>query len=70
MRYYIDMNTHITSAEAAEIIGVEDRQVRKLVAAKKIRGERRGRDWWIERASAEEYAATERKPGRKSASRE
>ncbi len=61
------MEKHVTTSEAAAVIGCNTSRVRQLLLAGKLRGERVGRDWLVERKSAEEYRDTERKPGRKAA---
>lgn len=59
------MKGYITTAEAAAIIGCNASRVRQLLGEKKLEGERVGRDWLVKKASAQAYANTERKPGRK-----
>jgi len=50
------MNEMITTTEAAAIIGCRPASVKNLCLRGKIPGaEKRGRDWFIPRASAEEY---------------
>lgn len=61
------MEGYVSAAEAARIIGCVDSRVRQLLRAKKLVGERVGRDWLVEKKSAEEYAASERKRGPKPA---
>ena len=59
------MMKYITTSEAAKIIGCVDSRVRQLLRDGIIAGERVGRDWLVERKSAEKYRDTERKPGPK-----
>ena len=44
----------LTTAEAARELGVSDARIRQLAAAGELRGEKRGRDWFIDAASVEE----------------
>ncbi len=55
----------MTPAEAAQLIGVTQHQVRHLARKGIIESHRLGRSWVINRASAEAYARSERKPGPK-----
>jgi excisionase family DNA binding protein len=55
----------ITADEAAQIVGVTPHQIRHLLREGVIRGQKFNRSWMVDRASAEAYAATERKPGPK-----
>lgn len=59
------MKNHLTTSEAAAIIGCNASRVRQLLGEGKLDGERVGRDWLVERKSAEEYRDTERRPGPK-----
>lgn len=59
------MEGYISTAEAAKLIGCVSTRVRKLLRENRIAGERVGRDWLVQKASAEAYAASERKPGPK-----
>lgn len=59
------MTHYITTSEAAEIIGCVDSRVRQLLRKAVLAGRRMGRDWMVDKASAERYAAAERKPGPK-----
>jgi excisionase family DNA binding protein len=43
----------ITTAEAAELTGYHVKYVRRLVREGKIAGAKRGRDWWVDKASVE-----------------
>ena len=63
------MTKYITTSEAAEIIGCVDSRVRQLLREGTIAGERVGRDWLVDRRSAEKYRDKERKPGPKGASK-
>ena len=59
------MDEFITTSEAARLIGCNDSRVRQLARDKKVVGRRVGRDWLIDRASAQRWADSDRKPGRK-----
>lgn len=59
------MSQFITTTEAARIIGCVPSRVRQLLLSAKLKGERHGRDWMVDRASAEAYRDTARRPGRK-----
>lgn len=65
VRYHVRMGEYVTTAKAAEIIGCVDTWVRQLLRKGVLEGEMFGRDWRVLRKSAEAYAASERKPGRK-----
>jgi excisionase family DNA binding protein len=58
------MTNYVTTSEAAEIIGCVDSRVRQLLRAGKVAGRRVGRDWLVDRASAERWRDSDRKPGR------
>lgn len=45
----------ITSAEAAQLADHHVKYIRRLVKEGKIAGAKRGRDWWIDKASVEAY---------------
>jgi excisionase family DNA binding protein len=47
----------ITSYEAAEMLGYEVQHVRRLLRSKRLVGEKKGRDWLVDRASVERYLA-------------
>jgi excisionase family DNA binding protein len=55
----------ITTEEAAQIVGVTPHQIRHLLRERVLQGQKFARSWMVSRASAEKYAATERKPGPK-----
>lgn len=55
----------ITTQKAAEIIGITRSHVRYLIQHGRLEAKKFGRAWMVSRKSAEEYAATERKPGPK-----
>jgi excisionase family DNA binding protein len=63
------MEGYVSSAVAAEIIGCTDGRVCQLCRAGKLTAEKIGRDWLVQKASAEEYAKSERKPGPKPAAK-
>ena len=52
----------LTTAEAARILGVSVRRVQALIAQKRIRATRHGRDWAI--APAALWPVADRRPGR------
>jgi excisionase family DNA binding protein len=54
----------ITTAQAAERLGVDASRVRQLLAAGKLTGHRAGRDWLIDPQSVIDYADNRRRPGR------
>jgi excisionase family DNA binding protein len=64
MRYHVDMDGYISATEAAKLIGCVDSRVRQLLRAKKLVGERVGRDWLVLKTSAEAYRDAGHKPGR------
>jgi excisionase family DNA binding protein len=45
----------ITTAEAAEMMRYHVKYVRRLVKGGKIAGAKRGRDWWVDKASVVAY---------------
>jgi len=55
----------ITPQEASELIGVTPNQVRHLARTGTIKARKFGRAWMINRASAQAYAASDRRPGPK-----
>jgi excisionase family DNA binding protein len=55
----------ITPQEASELIGVTSNQVRHLARTGTIEAQKFGYAWMINRASAEAYAASDRRPGPK-----
>lgn len=59
----IDM---LTTHEAAAILGITPESVRRQINRGRLRGEKRGRDWFVSRAEVARYQA-ERKVGRPSA---
>ena len=56
----------ITPREASELIGVTPNQVRHLARTRAIEARKFGHAWMVNRASAEAYAASDRRPGPKS----
>ncbi|WP_439623399.1 helix-turn-helix domain-containing protein [Gemmata sp.] len=67
VRYDMLMENHMTTAQAAQLIGCNDSRVRQLLKSGKIIGRRVGRDWLVDRTSAEAWRDSDRKPGRKPA---
>lgn len=59
----------ITTQEAAEMIGVTRDHITYLLRTGQLEGKKFVRDWMVDKASAEQYAASERKPGPKSKKR-
>jgi excisionase family DNA binding protein len=49
-----------TTGEAARVMGISERRVRQLAAAGRLIARKRGRDWLIDRQSAEDYRRPER----------
>jgi excisionase family DNA binding protein len=45
--------------EASERSGISQNQIRYLLAQGEIRGVKKGRDWLVEIASVDQYAATQ-----------
>ena len=62
------MEGYISTIAAAKILDCDPGYVRKLLRAKKVAGEKVGRDWVAEETSVRAYAAAEHKPGPKPAS--
>jgi len=50
-----DPTEWITTKEAAELTGYHVVHIRRLAKAGRIRGIKRGRDWWVERESVQAY---------------
>jgi excisionase family DNA binding protein len=46
----------ITTAEAAELTGYNLEYIRQMIRRRVIVAEKKGRDWWVDRASIEAYA--------------
>jgi excisionase family DNA binding protein len=57
------MPTYLTTAEAAELLGVTAARIRQLYLAGLVKGEKRGRDLLLDRRSVER-ARTRPRPGR------
>lgn len=58
------MADEILTGEAAEFLGVTRVAIYKLINTKKIKGEKRGRDFWVDKKSLEEYKENRRPAGR------
>lgn len=60
---------YASTAEAAQLLGVETRTASALAKNGRVKAMKIGRDWWLLRASLQEYlgtkAPTGKKPGRK-----
>jgi len=54
----------LTTAQTANLLGINASRVRQLIAAGVIRAEKHGRDWLIERPEIEKYRDARRTPGR------
>lgn len=59
------MKKQITTAAAAQILGVTAQRVRDLARTGIIAGEKTGRDWHVELDSVKEYQARPETRGRK-----
>jgi excisionase family DNA binding protein len=46
----------ITTAEAAELTGYNLEYIRQMIRRGVIEAQKKGRDWWVDRASIEAYA--------------
>jgi excisionase family DNA binding protein len=57
------MNT-LTTAEAAQRLGITPRAISLLLRRNILKGEKRGRDWMIEAEEVERYKAARRPVGR------
>jgi excisionase family DNA binding protein len=58
------LRSGMTTAQAADRLGVDASRVRQLLAAGKLTGQRVGRDWLIDPQSVDDYARNRRRPGR------
>lgn len=54
----------LSTSEASEILGANERWVRRLVAAGRLEARKIGRDYVISRKDLEEFARVERQRGR------
>ncbi len=55
---------HVTGPQAAEVLGVDPSVVRRACIQKRLRGTKRGRDWYIRREEVERYAAERKNSGK------
>jgi excisionase family DNA binding protein len=55
----------VGTSEAAALAGIDAAAIRAACREGRLKATKIGRDWLIERADAEAFAASERKPGRK-----
>jgi excisionase family DNA binding protein len=46
----------ITTAEAAELTGYNPEYIRQMIRHRVIVAEKKGRDWWVDKASIETHA--------------
>lgn len=53
----------ITTAEAAELTGYNLEYIRQMIRRQVIVAEKKGRDWWVDRASIEAHAEEMRQLG-------
>ena len=53
----------ITTAEAAELTGYTARYIRKALKRGILKGQKRGRDWFVSKAQVEAYAKEMQKLG-------
>ncbi len=56
----------LTADEAARIVGISPGGIRFAIRAGLLSARKIGRDWLIDRAEAERYANSDRRPGPKS----
>jgi excisionase family DNA binding protein len=46
----------ITTKEAADLTGYNQEYIRQMIRSDRIVAEKKGRDWWVDRASIEAHA--------------
>jgi excisionase family DNA binding protein len=56
---------YITAAQAAELSGLTDRQIRRLLRTGVLEGIRPGHEWLVKRSTVMDYLRQPRKPGPK-----
>jgi excisionase family DNA binding protein len=56
--------TDLTTKQAARRLNLSHTTVRLYLKRRFLKGEKRGRDWFIPESEVERYAAERRKPGR------
>ncbi len=54
----------MTVPQVAEALGVSRVRVHQLIALGRLKGGKKGRDWWLTSKSVEAYKASPRKAGR------
>jgi excisionase family DNA binding protein len=59
-----NLTKYVTTRKAAELLGVKQDHIRKLLGMDKIKGRRLGHDWIVFAPSLEKYLATKSKRGR------
>ena len=59
-----ESNDPIGVGEAAEIIGLDRARIKRLLAARRLRGKKVAGRWLIRRADAEKFRDIDRPPGR------
>ena len=61
-----DLTKYVTTADAAEILGVKQDHIRKLLGKNKVTGKKLGHDWLVFTPSLEKYLANKSNRGRPS----
>ena len=59
------MGKKITTNEAAAILGFSRQHVGLLIRLKRLKGEKRGRDLWVDKDSVEAYKAEREREAKK-----
>ncbi|MBM3129235.1 MAG: helix-turn-helix domain-containing protein [Chloroflexi bacterium] len=59
-----DLSKYVTTKQAAEMLGVGQEHVRKLLGRSKVKGIHIGRDWLVFVPSLEKYVGTKSSKGR------
>jgi excisionase family DNA binding protein len=57
------LNERSDRTTAAALLGLKPRSVRKFIERGMIKGEKRGRDWFITQEEVDRYNRERRKPG-------
>jgi len=60
-----NLDKYVTTKKAAEMLGVKQDHIRRLLGMDKITGRRLGHDWIVYTPSLEKYLATKSKRGRR-----
>lgn len=53
----------MTTTEAAQALGIHRSRVLHFIREKRLKAERHGRDWWLDPAEVERFAALDRPEG-------